>query len=121
MSALDSAEVIRYGTTLPKRIADTSKNQPSKPNNSPRHPNFAIGSAGIIVLLADPYCRYQRDTIKTPGEVSTANVTGIVACYLGLAYSLYLLDHNVERTRDAGRSRPGPRHGTSRTSFGRIA
>jgi hypothetical protein len=48
------------------------------------------------VLLADPYCRYQRDTIKTPGEVSTANVTGIVACYLGLAYSLYLLDHNVE-------------------------
>jgi SEC-C motif-containing protein len=25
-----------------------------------------------------------------------ANVTGIVACYLGLAYSLYLLDHNVE-------------------------
>ena len=25
-----------------------------------------------------------------------ANVSGVVACYLGLAYSLYLLDHNVE-------------------------
>jgi len=44
----------------------------------------------------DAYCKYQQATIKTPGEVCTANVTGIVACYLGLAYSLYLLDHNVE-------------------------
>ncbi len=44
----------------------------------------------------DAYCKYQQATIKTPGEVCHANVTGIVACYLGLAYSLYLLDHNVE-------------------------
>jgi SEC-C motif len=44
----------------------------------------------------DAYCKYQQATIKTPGEVCNANVTGIVACYLGLAYSLYLLDHNVE-------------------------
>jgi hypothetical protein len=44
----------------------------------------------------DAYCRYQQATIKKAGEVSQANVTGIVACYLGLAYSLYLLDHNVE-------------------------
>jgi hypothetical protein len=33
---------------------------------------------------------------RTPGEVSSAVMTGVVACYLGTAYSLYLLDHNVE-------------------------
>jgi len=44
----------------------------------------------------DAFCRYQQTTIKTPGEVHEATVTGIVACYLGLAYGLYLLDHNVE-------------------------
>lgn len=44
----------------------------------------------------DAYCRYQATTITTPGEVSTAEVTGVVACYLGTAYSLYLLDHNVD-------------------------
>ena len=44
----------------------------------------------------DAYCRYAASTIKTPGEVSSAEMTGVVACYLGTAYSLYLLDHNVE-------------------------
>ena len=44
----------------------------------------------------DAYCRYQQATIKKPGEVTEAKVTGVVASYLGLAYSLYLLDHNVE-------------------------
>ncbi|MFZ3351431.1 MAG: SEC-C domain-containing protein [Xanthobacteraceae bacterium] len=44
----------------------------------------------------DAYCKYQQATIATPGEVCNANVSGVVACYLGLAYSLYLLDHNVE-------------------------
>jgi hypothetical protein len=44
----------------------------------------------------DAYCKYQHEAIKAPGEVFHANVTGIVACYLGLTYSLYLLDHNVE-------------------------
>lgn len=44
----------------------------------------------------DAYCRYQKATITTPGEVSTAKMNGVVACYLGTAYSLYLLDHNVE-------------------------
>ncbi|MBH5373064.1 YecA family protein [Bradyrhizobium glycinis] len=49
-----------------------------------------------ILQWYDYYCRYQQETIKSPGEVSQARVTGVVACYLGLAYSLYLLDHNVE-------------------------
>jgi len=44
----------------------------------------------------DAYCHYQQRTIKTRGEVNAAEVTGVVACYLGLAYSLYLLAHNVE-------------------------
>jgi hypothetical protein len=49
-----------------------------------------------IMQWYDAFTRYQRETIKEPGVVHNAAVTGIVACYLGLAYSLYLLDHNVE-------------------------
>jgi hypothetical protein len=44
----------------------------------------------------DAYCRYQARTIKAPSEVHSADVTGLVACYLGVAYALYLLDHNAE-------------------------
>ena len=54
---------------------------------SERHP---------ILQWYDALCRYQKETIKTPGVVHVARVTGIVACYLGLAYNLYLLHHNVE-------------------------
>jgi hypothetical protein len=39
---------------------------------------------------------YQKKTIKNPGEVSGAPMTGVVSAYLGTAYSLYLLEHNVE-------------------------
>jgi hypothetical protein len=49
-----------------------------------------------ILQWYDAYCRYQHATVKVPGNIATTIVTGIVACYLGLAYSLYLLDHNVE-------------------------
>jgi hypothetical protein len=65
----------------------------------------AWGNAEIAKPLAerhpllqwhDAYCHYQHATIRTPGEIASTTVTGIVACYLGLAYSLYLLDHNVE-------------------------
>ncbi len=65
----------------------------------------AWGNAELAKPLADrhtilqwyeEYCTYQRKTIKTPGVVRSAEVTGVVACYLGLAYSLYLIDHNVE-------------------------
>jgi hypothetical protein len=41
-------------------------------------------------------CLYQQVTIKTPGQPNNATITGVVACYVGLAYNLYLLDHNVE-------------------------
>ncbi len=49
-----------------------------------------------ILQWYDAYCRYQQATIKASEKIATTVVTGIVACYLGLAYSLYLLDHNVE-------------------------
>ncbi len=56
----------------------------------------------------DAYCRYQRAFITKPGEVSSAPMVGLTVCYLGLAYNLYLLHHNVElqerlvrRLRDA--------------------
>jgi hypothetical protein len=49
-----------------------------------------------VMQWYDTYCRYQQTTVKTPGVTTQATVTGIVACYLGLAYNLYLLDHNVE-------------------------
>ena len=42
------------------------------------------------------FCLYQHETIKTPGVPATAEMNGVTACFLGMAYSLYLLDHNVE-------------------------
>jgi hypothetical protein len=49
-----------------------------------------------ILQWYEAFGRYQRQTIKVPGEVSVATMNGVTACYLGLAYSLYLLAHNVE-------------------------
>jgi len=49
-----------------------------------------------ILQWYDIFCRYQQETIKIPGEVHTSAVNGIVACYLGLAYALYLLEHNAD-------------------------
>jgi hypothetical protein len=49
-----------------------------------------------VMQWYDTYGRCQQATIKTPGGMAQAIVTGIVACYLGLAYNLYLLAHNVE-------------------------
>jgi hypothetical protein len=62
-----------------------------------------------LMQWAEAYCDYQRATIKVPGQVTESVVTGVVACFLGVAYSLYLLEHNVElqdrlvkRLRDPG-------------------
>ena len=63
------------------------------------------GNAEIKKLLADRHpilqwydavCRYQAETIKEKGKIAAAVITGAVACYLGTAYNLYLLKHNVE-------------------------
>jgi len=49
-----------------------------------------------IMQWYDAYAHYQHETIKEKGQMASAKVTGVVACYLGLAYSLYLIAHNVE-------------------------
>jgi hypothetical protein len=49
-----------------------------------------------LMQWAHHYVEYQKSTIKNPGEVTSAEMTGVVACFLGTAYALYLLDHNVE-------------------------
>jgi hypothetical protein len=50
----------------------------------------------IIIQWYQAYSRYQATYITVQGEIGSGEVIGIVACYLGLAYNLYLLDHNVE-------------------------
>jgi hypothetical protein len=49
-----------------------------------------------IMQWYDAYCRYQVKHIRNSGEVTSTEVTGVVSGYLGLAYSLYLIAHNVE-------------------------
>lgn len=49
-----------------------------------------------ILQWYQTYCEYQNATIKVSGEVTSSEITGVVMCYLGLAYGLYMLDHNVE-------------------------
>jgi hypothetical protein len=49
-----------------------------------------------ILQWYDAVCSYQKKTIHEPGKVHSAPMTGAVSAYLGLAYNLYLLAHNVE-------------------------
>ncbi|MEI6002265.1 SEC-C domain-containing protein [Paraburkholderia bengalensis] len=49
-----------------------------------------------ILLWYNMVCEQQRLTIKEPGKVSSAAMTGAVAAYMHLAYDLYALDHNAE-------------------------
>lgn len=50
----------------------------------------------VIMQWYDAVCRLQAETIKTPGEPTYMDVNGVLACYYGLAYALYLIEHNVE-------------------------
>jgi hypothetical protein len=49
-----------------------------------------------VLQWYDEVARLQLDYIAFPGEITATPATGAVICYLGLAYNLYLLDHNVE-------------------------
>jgi len=49
-----------------------------------------------IMQWYDTLCRLQAEVIKAPGEPANIEMNGVLGCYYGLAYSLYLLDHNVE-------------------------
>ncbi|MFB9050317.1 hypothetical protein ACFFV8_16535 [Sphingobium indicum] len=62
-----------------------------------------------IMQWYDALCHVQATTIKQPGEPTSIEVNGVLACYFGLAYALYLLEHNIElqdrmiaRLRDQG-------------------
>ena len=75
------------GDYIKRKVGDEwGKSELAKPFAA-RHP---------LIQWYDAYCRYQQANIKTRGEVQSSTITGIVACYLGVAYGLYLLDHNVE-------------------------
>ncbi|MDD3182746.1 MAG: SEC-C domain-containing protein [Alphaproteobacteria bacterium] len=49
-----------------------------------------------ILQWYDSYCQFQRSMPGGPDVIKSAPMTGVVYCYLGLAYSLFLLKHNVE-------------------------
>ncbi|SOB89102.1 YecA family protein [Stappia indica] len=49
-----------------------------------------------IIKWYQSYCIYQKQTDVPDGQVRSADVNGLIICYLGLAYNLYLLEHNVE-------------------------
>jgi hypothetical protein len=70
-----------------------------------------------LLTNPSPYCAFRGD------EVHSTEVTGFVACYLGVAYALYLLDHNAElQARLISRLKnPGNFHGAyyiGRSGFG---
>lgn len=49
-----------------------------------------------IMQWYDGYCRFQKNFTKKVGGLYSGTATGVAYCYFGLAYSLYLLKHNVE-------------------------
>ncbi|PCI52521.1 MAG: hypothetical protein COB36_14895 [Alphaproteobacteria bacterium] len=50
-----------------------------------------------ILQWYDGICRLQKKTMTKPdGEIQEMPATGLVAAYYGLAYNLYLLQHNAE-------------------------
>lgn len=50
----------------------------------------------VIMQWYDEICRIQRESISEKAAVSTVELNGVIACYYGLAYALYLIEHNVE-------------------------
>jgi hypothetical protein len=56
-----------------------------KKNFEDRHP---------VLQWYDSVCKFQQKNAST-GQIHTAQMTGVVTAYLGLAYNLYLLAHNV--------------------------
>src|SRR4030067_278150 len=72
---------------LKSTIGEEWGNSEIKKKFEERHP---------ILQWYDKYCKLQQAYIDQPGVVKSMPATGVVQCYLGLAYNLYLLKHNVE-------------------------
>jgi hypothetical protein len=53
---------------------------------SQRHP---------VLVWYDRLCHLQQETIKIPGQVYAAPMTGAAAAWFNLAYDLYCLEHNA--------------------------
>ena len=49
-----------------------------------------------ILQCYDKYCKHLKKYLDGSGKTKSIPSTGAVYCYLGLAYNLYLLKHNVE-------------------------
>ena len=49
-----------------------------------------------VLVWYDHLCRLQRETIKVPGQVHSAPMTGAAAAWFNLAYDLYCLEHNAK-------------------------
>lgn len=49
-----------------------------------------------ILQWYDKYCKLQQKHLNGSGKVKSISATGALYCYLGVAYNLYLLKHNVE-------------------------
>ena len=52
-----------------------------------------------IIQWYNAYCAHQKIYMNEEKEVNSSPITGVVACYLMLAYNLYLISHNVELER----------------------
>ncbi|MGA3114317.1 MAG: SEC-C metal-binding domain-containing protein [Syntrophobacteraceae bacterium] len=51
----------------------------------------------LVVQWYQEYCHLQGQHLHDePGEIKSMPMKGVVCCYLGLAYGLYLLKHNVD-------------------------
>ncbi len=70
-----------------KMLGEDWISQEIKKESSERHP---------ILQWYKLVCQYQKEFIKEPGKVQKAPMNGASAAYLGLAYNLYLIAHNLE-------------------------
>jgi len=49
-----------------------------------------------ILQWYDAFCKLKQKYLDESGKIKAIPASGVVYCYLGLAYNLYLLKHNVE-------------------------
>ncbi len=50
----------------------------------------------VILQWYNSFCQLQRQHLDASASIQSMPLTGSATCYLGLAYNLYLLKHNVE-------------------------
>lgn len=74
------------GAYLPRKLSVEWLREEAAKSEKDRHP-FMEWHEEIV---------RQSKVLGSSGEPKSMEVTGAIACYFGLAYSLYLLEHNVE-------------------------